>query len=51
MQVVNALVKANRDFDLLVIPGAGHGAGESPYGRRRRQDYFVRHLLSVEPRR
>jgi len=50
MQVVNALVKADRDFDLLVIPGGGHGAGESPYGRRRRADFFVRHLLGVEPR-
>jgi dipeptidyl aminopeptidase/acylaminoacyl peptidase len=51
MQVVNALVKANKDFDLLVIPGAGHGAAETPYGRRRRLDYFVRHLRGVEPRR
>src|SRR5262249_59747086 len=50
MQVVSALVKANKDFDLLVIPGAGHGAAESPYGQRRRQDFFVRHLLGVEPR-
>ena len=30
MQVVNALIKADKDFELLVIPGAGHGAGESP---------------------
>ncbi len=51
MQVVDALVKADRDFDLLVIPGAGHGSAESPYGKRRRRDYFVRHLLGVEPRR
>jgi dipeptidyl aminopeptidase/acylaminoacyl peptidase len=51
MQVVNALVKADKDFDLLVVPGAGHGAAESPYGVRRRQDFFVRHLLGVEPRR
>jgi dipeptidyl aminopeptidase/acylaminoacyl peptidase len=50
MQVVSALVKADKDFDLLVIPGARHGAGESPYGQRRRQDFFVRHLLGVEPR-
>jgi len=50
MQVVNALIKANKDFDLLVVPGAGHGAGGSPYGWRRQQDFFVRHLLSVEPR-
>ena len=51
MQVVDALIKADKDFDLLVVPGAGHGAGESPYGRRRRADFFVRNLLGVEPRR
>jgi len=51
MQVVNALIKADKDFDMLVFPGAGHGVGESPYGLRRRRDYFVRHLLGVEPRR
>ena len=51
MQVVDALIKADKDFDLLLIPGAGHGSAESPYGRRRRRDFFVRHLLGVEPRR
>ncbi|HQR06500.1 MAG TPA: prolyl oligopeptidase family serine peptidase [Gemmatales bacterium] len=50
MQVVNALIKANKDFDMLVIPGGGHGVAETPYGARRRQDFFVRHLLDVEPR-
>jgi len=50
MQVVNALVKADRDFQMLVIPGHGHGAAESPYGQRRRADFFVRRLLGVEPR-
>lgn len=50
MQVVNALIKADKDFELIVFPGAGHGAGGSPYGRRRLQDFFVRHLLGVEPR-
>ena len=44
MQVVNALVKADKDFELLVVPGAGHGAGSSPYGRRRLTDFFMRHL-------
>ena len=51
MQVVDALVKADKDFDLLVVPGAGHGAAGTRYGRRRQADYFVRHLLNVEPRR
>jgi dipeptidyl-peptidase 4 len=50
MQVVDALVKADKDFDMLVIPGTGHGSAETPYGSRRRADYFVRHLLGVEPR-
>lgn len=49
LQVVNALIKANKEFDFLLVPGGGHGIAESPYGRRRRQDYFVRHLLGVEP--
>ena len=50
MQVVDALIKSDKDFDLLVVPGGGHGIGESPYGKRRRRDFFVRHLLGVEPR-
>jgi dipeptidyl-peptidase-4 len=50
MQVVNALIKADKDFDLLVVPGHGHGAAENDYGRRRRADFFVRHLLGVELR-
>ena len=50
MQVVKALIDADKDFDLVVVPGEGHGIGESDYLRRRRQDFFVRHLLGVEPR-
>jgi len=50
MQVVDALIKADRDFELLVMPGVGHGAAGTPYGRRRQKDFFVRHLLGVEPR-
>ena len=50
MQVVDALIKADKDFDMLVVPGGGHGAGGGPYGTRRRDDFFVRHLLGVEPR-
>ena len=42
MQVVDALIRADKDFELLVIPGSNHGAAESPYGRRRRADFFVR---------
>ena len=48
--VVNALIKANKDFDLLVLPNQHHGYGaQSYYMMRRRWDYFVRYLLGVEP--
>ncbi|HIE72415.1 MAG TPA: peptidase S9, partial [Planctomycetes bacterium] len=50
MQVVDALVRAHKDFDLVVVPGGKHGVGESQYLQRRRQDFFVRHLLGTEPR-
>ena len=45
MQVVDALIKADKDFEMLAIPGAGHGAAGTSYGRRRQRDFFVRHLL------
>lgn len=51
LQVANALQKADKDFELLIITGADHGAAETPYGKRRRADFFVRNLLGVEPRR
>jgi putative intracellular protease/amidase len=47
-QVVNALIKAGKKFDLLFVPGGGHGAGGA-YGQRLLQDFFVHHLLGVEP--
>lgn len=47
-RVVDALIKAGKDFDLLVVPGMGHSDG-GQYGQRRMQDFFVRHLLGVEP--
>lgn len=50
--VVDALIKANKDFDLVVIPNAHHGYGAAaPYMMRRRWDYFVRYLLGAEPPR
>jgi dipeptidyl aminopeptidase/acylaminoacyl peptidase len=48
LQVVNALIRANKMFDLLFIPGAGHTSG-GPYGERKRDDFFVHHLLGLEP--
>ncbi len=51
LQVVDALIRADKDFELLVMPGVGHGAGGTPYGWRRTCDFFVRKLYGVEPRR
>jgi dipeptidyl aminopeptidase/acylaminoacyl peptidase len=48
MRVVDGLIKARKDFDLLMIPGGGHSDG-GPYGERRRWDFFVRHLHGIEP--
>lgn len=48
MQVVNALIKANKDFELVVIPGARHTMGED-FGEHKRYDFFVRNLLKVNP--
>lgn len=45
MQVVNALVKADKDFEMLILPSTGHGAAETPYGRRKRAEFLMRHLL------
>ncbi len=45
MQVVNALIKADKDFELLVVPGAGHGILGSAYGQRRLVEFFERQLL------
>jgi len=48
--VIDALTKANKDYDLIVFPHARHGfAGDGPYMMRRRWDYFVRNLLHQEP--
>ncbi|MGK6351950.1 DPP IV N-terminal domain-containing protein [Parapedobacter sp. DT-150] len=48
MQVVDALIKANKEHELVVIPGAGHTSG-GDYGERKRRDFFVKHLLDVNP--
>ncbi len=48
MQLVDALVKANKRFELVVIPGAGHTSGGA-YGERKRKDFFVKHLMGVDP--
>ena len=50
MQVVNQLIKNDKNFDLLGIPGANHTSG-GPYGDHKRWDFFVQHLLGVNPPR
>ncbi len=49
MVVVDALIAANKDFDLILFPNRRHGFGNEPYMMRRRWDYFVEHLLGAEP--
>jgi dipeptidyl aminopeptidase/acylaminoacyl peptidase len=53
LQVANALIKSGKTFDLFIFPGGDHGAGRrgpsAPYGERKQWDYFVHHLLGVEP--
>jgi dipeptidyl aminopeptidase/acylaminoacyl peptidase len=48
LQVVDRLIKANKVFDLLVVPGGGHGAG-GRYGQRKLMDFFVANLLNETP--
>ncbi|OQP49970.1 peptidase S9 [Niastella populi] len=48
LRFASALIKAGKVFDLLVIPGMGHSDG-GPYGRLKKRDFFVKHLLGVEP--
>lgn len=50
MQVVDALIRADKDFTQLIVPGAGHGAASHPYAKRRQADFFVRSLWGTEPR-
>ena len=48
LQVVDALIKANKSFDFLILPNRAHGLNE-PYVIRRRWDYFVEHLMGATP--
>jgi dipeptidyl aminopeptidase/acylaminoacyl peptidase len=50
LALADALIRANRDFDLLIVPNEGHQVlTSSPYAMRRMWDYFVRHLLHATP--
>ncbi len=48
LRFADGLIRANKDFDLLVIPNGGHSMGGT-YGNRRMQDFFVRHLMDEDP--
>ncbi len=48
MRFADALIRANKDFEFLVVPNGGHGSG-GQYAQRRMQDFFSRHLLGIEP--
>jgi dipeptidyl aminopeptidase/acylaminoacyl peptidase len=47
LQVVDALIEAGKEFDFVMVPGANHGSG-GDYGVRKRNDFFVEHLLGVD---
>jgi len=47
--VVDKLIEANKDFDLILFPNRGHGFALEPYMMRKRWDYFVKNLLGAEP--
>ncbi|MFI5214597.1 MAG: alpha/beta hydrolase family protein, partial [Gemmatimonadales bacterium] len=47
--LINELIRANKDFDLLLLPNRRHGFGAEPYMVRRRWDYFVTNLLGAVP--
>jgi dipeptidyl aminopeptidase/acylaminoacyl peptidase len=49
--VADALIKANKEFDMLLIPNSAHGYAPANYVMRRRWDYFVKYLLDAEPPR
>lgn len=49
LRMAGALIKANKDFDMIIMPNQNHGFGNHPYFIRKRWDYFVRHLMGVKP--
>lgn len=47
LRLVGELIKANKDFDLIIVPNGGHNLWDHPYVIRKLWDYFVLHLLGV----
>jgi len=48
IQVADALIKANKEFELVMLPGMNHTSG-GKYGERKRRDFFVKHILGYDP--
>jgi dipeptidyl aminopeptidase/acylaminoacyl peptidase len=48
IQVADALIKADKDFELVILPGMNHTSG-GKYGERKRRDFFVKHILGYDP--
>lgn len=49
IRLADALIKANKDFDMLLLPNRNHGFSSDLYFTRRRWDYLVQHLLGMTP--
>ena len=49
IQLVDALIKANKDFDMLVLPNRNHMFTIDPYFIRKKWDYLVQHLSGQTP--
>ena len=48
-QLVNALIKANKEFEYVFVPGEKHISNGGTYGNRKRRDFFVKYLLGYDP--
>ncbi len=48
LQVVDKLIEHNKEFEFVMIPGERHSSG-GKYGERKRRDFFVKHLLNIQP--
>ena len=49
LQLADKLIKANKDFDLMIYPNGDHVLNKNKYFIRKRWDYFVEHLLGAKP--
>lgn len=49
VQFIDALTRANKDYDLLLLPNHAHAVSGNRYFARRMMDYFVRNLMGSKP--